>query len=588
MATNPITRELISMYWSMLRTDGGTQSRAEIDYDVVDEYQEAMLAGAKFPPLMAVYDGKCYWLVDGFHRLEAAKRADVAQIDVEVTQGTVELARWLSCGVNAVHGLKRSNGDKRRAVLFALQHPKAQGMSDRMIADHCGVSHLFVANLRREVAPGANGSQLAPGGNRCHLPNCHPMTPGPTGNGCQLPPGGNGYHLEARIGRDGKTYPANKPAPLPLLIPDASGLYSYDTATCLEHADGAGVVDALIWVLQLGKHIWASAYEIRVPEALNYAEAHLGRNCDVYPSQEEAIQAAAIRAAARIRLTRTKATITAPQHRQLAGVVAWLAEHGAPPDIGVPGVGAPLAEDASELRPYEDVAGEPDPDESVNPEDGGWPVANENGVYWDDPRIERLTSDTCQGAQALIELLQLAPSRRDGMERWAYAIEVTTAGGGRSSPLSDSDVAPCRESAIESAAMEIARCLRERPSPSQKEQKQIAALMKWAVSMGADAGALEAEDRRAEQRVMEQYQSDAQALGMELLDFVDPRPPSERRREYDWRRFGQALWDAAAEDAEIAEAVMRIDSAIAHLEIVRAFIREKGPRKEGGNGIHAA
>lgn len=33
-----------------IRTDGGTQPRAELSWYVVDEYQEAMQNGATFPP----------------------------------------------------------------------------------------------------------------------------------------------------------------------------------------------------------------------------------------------------------------------------------------------------------------------------------------------------------------------------------------------------------------------------------------------------------------------------------------------------------------------------------------------------------
>lgn len=57
---------------TLLRRDGGTQPRAAINLDVACEYGDAMKSGAKFPPVVAFYDGTDYWLADGFHRVEGA------------------------------------------------------------------------------------------------------------------------------------------------------------------------------------------------------------------------------------------------------------------------------------------------------------------------------------------------------------------------------------------------------------------------------------------------------------------------------------------------------------------------------------
>jgi hypothetical protein len=47
----------IALAVSLLRTDGGTQPRAVLDDALIDEYAEAMRAGAEFPPAVAYYDG---------------------------------------------------------------------------------------------------------------------------------------------------------------------------------------------------------------------------------------------------------------------------------------------------------------------------------------------------------------------------------------------------------------------------------------------------------------------------------------------------------------------------------------------------
>lgn len=59
---------------SLIRTDGGTQPRAGLNPELIDEYAKAMTEGAKFPPVTVFYDQISYWLADGFHRLEAAKK----------------------------------------------------------------------------------------------------------------------------------------------------------------------------------------------------------------------------------------------------------------------------------------------------------------------------------------------------------------------------------------------------------------------------------------------------------------------------------------------------------------------------------
>jgi hypothetical protein len=67
-----------------------------------------------------------------------------------VIQGTLDDARWYSYGVNKSHGLRRTNEDKERAVRTALLHPKATGLSNVQIADHCGVNEKTVRKYRQQ------------------------------------------------------------------------------------------------------------------------------------------------------------------------------------------------------------------------------------------------------------------------------------------------------------------------------------------------------------------------------------------------------------------------------------------------------
>lgn len=135
-----------------IRLEDGTQPRAQLSSEVINDYAEQMRLGAKFPPIVVFYDGKDYWLADGFHRVVAAKKARLGEpIEAEVMQGTQSDAQWYSYGVNKTHGLRRTNEDKARAVKRALCHPQGAKRSDREIAWHVGVSAPMVGKYRAEL-----------------------------------------------------------------------------------------------------------------------------------------------------------------------------------------------------------------------------------------------------------------------------------------------------------------------------------------------------------------------------------------------------------------------------------------------------
>ncbi len=134
-----------------IRVDGGTQPRAVLDFEAIENYAEAMGAGMKFPSLTVFYDGENYWLADGFHRLKAAYAAGFDSILCEIHQGTLEEAQWCSFSANRNNGLRRTTQDKQRAVKAALIHGRGGTLSDSQIARHAGVDQKTVTNWRREL-----------------------------------------------------------------------------------------------------------------------------------------------------------------------------------------------------------------------------------------------------------------------------------------------------------------------------------------------------------------------------------------------------------------------------------------------------
>lgn len=140
-----------SLELKKIRLDGDTQSRQELNEDVIKEYADLMAEGVEFPPLGVVFDGSSYWLWDGFHRRFAAIRSKLDKFKCFVADGTREDARWLSYGANKDHGLARNNEDKAKAVIAALKHPKGAKLSDTKLAEHVGVTDKTVAKYRDKL-----------------------------------------------------------------------------------------------------------------------------------------------------------------------------------------------------------------------------------------------------------------------------------------------------------------------------------------------------------------------------------------------------------------------------------------------------
>jgi len=134
-----------------IRIDAGTQSRAAINEQTVQEYHEKMEDGIDLPPISVVFDGVNHYIADGFHRYHAHIRSKREMIECEVQNGTVRDAIEYSLSANAKHGLPRTNADKRKAVLTALDDPEWSELSTRQIAQLCAVSHVYVSKVRQEL-----------------------------------------------------------------------------------------------------------------------------------------------------------------------------------------------------------------------------------------------------------------------------------------------------------------------------------------------------------------------------------------------------------------------------------------------------
>lgn len=154
------TRQLAAL--EQIRLDGGTQPREAIDEALVAEYAERMVCddrgfvidpeGVDWHKIVVFEDDDGeLWLADGFHRTHAAKKAGLEKFQADFREGSQRDAIEHSFGVNANHGKRRTNADKRRVVERALGDPIWVTWADARLARLCKVSRTFVTRVRQEL-----------------------------------------------------------------------------------------------------------------------------------------------------------------------------------------------------------------------------------------------------------------------------------------------------------------------------------------------------------------------------------------------------------------------------------------------------
>jgi hypothetical protein len=78
---------LVKIRTSELRLD--FQPPEVLSEATVIGYIEMLRDGQALPPVCVRFDGLNYFLQDGFHRVEAAKREGIQEVEAEITPGTL-------------------------------------------------------------------------------------------------------------------------------------------------------------------------------------------------------------------------------------------------------------------------------------------------------------------------------------------------------------------------------------------------------------------------------------------------------------------------------------------------------------------
>lgn len=141
--------------------------RDRLDEATVQQYEQVL---DQLPPVLVYQIGQQQYLVDGFHRCEAARRQGRTDITVEVRSGTDSDAYVAAIAANTSHGLPLKSKERRRAAKEFLK--LFPDRSNRWIGEDLGLSHHTIEVIRAELEA---GGQIA--------------------------------HLNIQTGRDGKQYP---------------------------------------------------------------------------------------------------------------------------------------------------------------------------------------------------------------------------------------------------------------------------------------------------------------------------------------------------------------------------------------------
>lgn len=151
MAKRPLpTRKVISV--DDLVLDAGTQSRAAISEETVEDYVEVLAKGTKwpFPEIEVFHDGSRYLVSSGFNRTLAARRHGRASIPCLVYKGTAWDAFLNGIKANRDHGQRPNREDKAYMVDRLLDAGKH---TQQEIADIVGVSLRTVSRISSERTP---------------------------------------------------------------------------------------------------------------------------------------------------------------------------------------------------------------------------------------------------------------------------------------------------------------------------------------------------------------------------------------------------------------------------------------------------
>jgi hypothetical protein len=150
MATSQLPK-MLELALDQIVVDPAIQPRESLAPDVVNDYQAEYQRGENMPPLVVYLIDGVHYLVAGFHRHEAARRAGRASLLCEIHSGSRDDAELAAIESNRSNAHRMSRADNNRAIVKMLKHPAWGQWVDAEIARRIGVDPKTVAARRHEL-----------------------------------------------------------------------------------------------------------------------------------------------------------------------------------------------------------------------------------------------------------------------------------------------------------------------------------------------------------------------------------------------------------------------------------------------------
>lgn len=147
------------VYLSDLIIDPAYQIRSKVDPATVARYVDVKKSGGELPAIRVMVVEGAPTLVDGWHRVEAARKIGEAFVIAEITEGTEADLRWAAAMANLAHGLQYKKAELRNVLRVYVDADRhlARGRkpkSARDIGRDCGgIPHNTVLRWLKEDFP---------------------------------------------------------------------------------------------------------------------------------------------------------------------------------------------------------------------------------------------------------------------------------------------------------------------------------------------------------------------------------------------------------------------------------------------------
>ncbi|MAG85861.1 MAG: hypothetical protein CMB97_00385, partial [Flavobacteriaceae bacterium] len=120
--------------------------RNQLYNDTIDGYMDCF---DQLPPVVVFATDEGNLLADGFHRIKAAKKLGLTEIEADVKQGTRKDAEEYAVLANLKHGKPLTRKERQKAIKrMLILHPER---ANNWIAEELGVSDMTVKKYREEL-----------------------------------------------------------------------------------------------------------------------------------------------------------------------------------------------------------------------------------------------------------------------------------------------------------------------------------------------------------------------------------------------------------------------------------------------------